>query len=312
MRYLYVLPLAIFFGLLIQSCDSAPTEVAHYNPEPIVTAYLSAGDTLKAVYLERVSPLKEFYTPRGIPGSEVKIYEVGAAGAYVDSFFFEADPSNDWICKPVDKYLIPKNMTRYRLKVRTPAPHNEFLYAETFVPAPIDQNGNVEIFIPYEDGSRMTIPSIPFISDTTDTTGIPVLNRSMPNMAWTWHDVDSSYGFQGVLLALTQRDSLEMLDPEWGSSEADTLEDYQRHRHGYDIYRYDQRRTDIYWIAFQWTGFHRVELRALSSSLNDYLFSMFRFQQGLIEGPTSNIYGGLGIFGAYSRYTTHIYMRKVE
>lgn len=131
----------------------------------------------------------------------------------------------------------------------------------------------------------------------------------MPNMFWAWEDIDSAGGFQGLLRCLEDRDSLVPLDPDWDPVE-DEIEEEDRNRASWAIMRDDQRMVTIPWIAFEWEGEYSIELLAITRDYYEYLYSEFRNQQGLGLKLHSNINGGLGIFGAISRYSMTIFMER--
>lgn len=297
---IYSILLILISILFMPGCENQPTEAEDYDPEPIVQAFLFNGEPVEEVFVERIAPLFEYYDPKdhGITGAVVRIFEVNGN----DTLYFVDDPDypGRYTPAPGDS-LVPVGMMLYRIEVTTPAPHNEFIYAETRVPGDIEAHGPVQIFMINDDFSFTQV-------NDGDT-----LNRNMPNLNWIWSDVDSVGGFQGMLINLEPRDSLIPLDPDWDPNDPDQeIEDEDRGRFGYDIYRKDQRSVRLYWIAFEWVGWHRVELLAISQSYYDYIFSMFRVQQGVIERADTNINGGLGIFGAVSRHSLKIYMEKVE
>jgi hypothetical protein len=288
--------LALGMALALGGCEQTPTEVEDYQAQPVLSAFLVNGDTLREVHLERVAPLAGYYDPlrHGIVGAAITITGGGVNLVMTDD---SLEPGR---YVPLEgQYLVPQSLVVYRIEAVTPAPFNESLWAETCVPGRVTEHGPVEIFLEYPDGSRVPV------NDGDH------LNRNMPNLIWRWNEVDSAAGFQGVALALTPRDLLVPLDPDW--TPEDELEDTERNRLGWDHYRADQRQVNILWLAFQWEGPYLVELRALSPSYENYIFSLFRLQQGMISAPVSNIQGGgLGIFGAMSRYSIRVYLERVQ
>lgn len=283
-------------GLLIilaTGCDDTPTEVEDYDPEPVLTAYICNGEEISELFLERVAPLEEYYdfSNSGIVGADIRIFEVGGS----DMLEFRDDPDGPGRYIPVPgQMLIPRGSTVYRIEVVTPAPHNEFIWAETTVPG---EYASVGLYLEHDDGTLEPVTD----GDT--------LNWAMPNLHWTWSEVDAAEAYQSLILTLCDRDSLVSLDPDWEPEEDEDEEDYDLFN--WDWYRGDQRECTIFWLAFGWVGPHRVELRALSKSYSDYIFSIFRVDQGLINEPISNVQGGLGIFGALTKYTVHVYMERV-
>jgi hypothetical protein len=288
---------ALFAFWIISGCENQPTEVENYQPEPVLNAFLFNGEPLTEVHLERVASLYGDFRPanHGISGAQVRIFEVGGG----DTLSLVEDPAEHGRYIPAaGDTLIPREITRYRIEVSTPA--GEILWAETTVPGAMETNGAVQLFYPGAGGLPHTISN----GDT--------LTRDYPDLNLMWSDVDAAGGFQSVILTLTDRDSLVPLDPEWDPNDPDTkIEDGDRWRFTEMEYRYDQRWTVLMWFFFFWEGPHRIELRAISAEYYDYLFSLFRMEQGMINEPVSNIHGGRGVFGGLSRWQCEIYMKKV-
>lgn len=283
---------------LSAGCDNTPTEVEDYNPEPVLSAFLCNGEPVTEVFLERVAPLLDYYEfeNNGITGALITISGAGDTLHFID----DEHMRGRYIPAPGES-LIPLGLVTYRIEVVTPAPHNEYIWAETLVPGQIEEHGPVQINLEDEMGNVYQVQE----GDT--------LNRMMPNMIWHWSDVDSAAGFQGIALSLADRDSLISLDPGWDPDDPDDeLEDYQKQRVNYQVMRFDQRSVKIIWLAFHWEGPYRVELLAISQSYWDYLFSMMRVDQGLINNVPTNINGGTGIFAAISKFSMNIYMEKVQ
>lgn len=284
--------------MTLLGCDSTPTEVEDYDPEPILSGFLFLGRPVEEIRLERVASL---YLPfegvdHGIANADMRIFGIGTT----DTLDLEEDPSESGRYIPVaGQSLTPQALVKYRIEVTTP--QNEFIWAESLMPGAVEKNGAVEILLTHSDGTEQTVSD----GDT--------LNRTMPNLTWRWSDVDSAYGFQGLALCLTPRDSLIPLDPDWDPNDPDDeLEEIDKDRAGWGIYRHDQRFVKILWWAFEFVGWYKVELLALSQSYYDYLFSQFRVEQGLINRPTTNINGGIGIFSCLSTHTMQIYMEIAD
>jgi hypothetical protein len=276
--------------LFFIGCANQPTEVEKYNPEPVLSAYLYNGEPVNEVFLERVAPFNPSYNPRnsGITSATIRIFGGG------DTLELTDDPAYHGRYVPASgQSLTPRGKTRYRIEARTPA--NEFLWAETVVP---DTFGWVDIFLVDREGHRYPVGE----GDT--------LTRDDPNMYWAWSPCDSAGGYTGSIVAQTHRDSLVPLDPEW-DPETDSVEVENRTRAGFVVMRDDQHVVSIAWIFFQWEGWQRVELMAVSRDYYDYMFSTMRVDQGLIEAPITNMHGGLGIFSGMSRKSMMIYMKKV-
>ncbi len=275
-----------FFG-----CENTPTEVARYDPEPVLSAYLYNGEPVKEVFLERVAPFRPGYDPRnyGIVGGNIRITGGGDTLTLID------DPNFRGRYIPaVGDSLIPRGKVHYRIEATTPS--NEFLWAETAVP---DTFTILNIFLMDMQGQRFPVGD----GDT--------LSRGDPLMFWEWSGCDSAGGYAGTIIAQTDRDSLVPLDPDWDAA-TDSVKMEERNRAGYTVMRDDQRRISIAWIFFMWEGPTKIELQAISKSYYDYLYSSFRIGQGMAERPLCNIHGGLGIFSGIARKSMEVYMKRVS
>jgi len=278
--------------LALIGCDNVPTEVSDYNPEPVLYGYLTNGEPVSEIFLERVWPLGIRYTPQqaGIVGSQMKIFGVGIN----DTLHLTDDPNYRGRYIPVaGESMIPRGKTRYRIEVTTPS--HEFVYAETVVP---DTFSRVESYQVMPDGSHRIVQN----GDT--------LTRNDPTLFFGWDGVDSAGGYQGLGVTLVPRDSLVPLDPDWTPEDSIYAED--RTKGGFMMVRDDQRQISLPWIIFSWQGPHRLELMAISRDYYDYLFSSFRVQQGLIETAETNVHGGIGVFSGITKHVLNIVMKKVE
>lgn len=285
-----VLLTVVLFATILTGCESQPTEIARYKPEPVLSGYLYNGEPFEAVYLERVSPFEPSYDPQnsGIRNASIRVMGGG------DTLDLIEDPAFHGRYIPISgQNLVPKSKVRYRIEAMTPA--NEFIWAETVVP---DTFAWVNIFLMDQSGQRYDVSD----GDT--------LTRDDPLMFWEWSGCDSAGGYAGTIVALTDRDSLVPLDPDW-DAEVDSVKMEERTRAGYTVMREDQRRISIAWIFFNWEGPTRIELQAVSKDYYEYLFSSFWVQQGMAEKALSNVHGGLGIFSGIARKSLMVYMKRV-
>jgi len=278
--------------LALSGCDNVPTEASNYTPEPVLYGYLTNGEPVSEIYLERIWPMGSYYDPQlsGIRGAQMKIFSVGGG----DTLHLTDDPNYRGRYIPAaGESLTPRGKTRYRIEVTTPAHEN--IWAETVVP---DTFRRVEAYQLMPDGTRRTVQD----DDT--------LTRNDPMLFFGWDGVDSAGGYQGLGVTLVPRDSLVPLDPDWTPEDSIYAED--RTKGGFMVVREDQRQISLPWIIFSWQGRHRLELLAISRDYYEYLFSQMRVQQGLIEKAETNIHGGIGVFSAITKHVLYIVMKKVE
>ncbi len=290
-RYLKSSMAFIAIVTLFIGCENTPTEVARYTPEPVFSAYLYNGEPVEAVYLERIATFNPAYDPQnaGIRNASIRIMGGG------DTLNMVEDPGFHGRYIPeANQFLIPRGRVNYRIEAMTPS--NEFLWAETVVP---DTFTDLDVYL-------MDVPGQRYDVQDGDT-----LTREDPLMFWEWPATESAGGYAGTIVALTDRDSLVPLDPDWDAA-TDSVKMEERQRANFTVMREDQRRISIAWIFFQWEGPTRIELQAVSKSYYDYLFSSFRIRQGMADRPICNIHGGLGIFSGISRKSINVYMKRVE
>ena len=302
MKYFVVLTFVI---LQFSGCENTPTEVANYQRQPILSAFLVNGQPFEEAWLERGAGMNDVYAMEsaGIDDATMYISSLG------DTLNLVPDPNVKGRYIPAaGENLIPQGLQSYRIDAWTAAPRNEHLWATSLVPGSIDENGPMEVFLVSDD-----------LQDTTEVAEGDTLNRTMNTMVWSWNDVDSIGGFQGVIIAQTPREDLVPLDPDWEPPADPTDEDddnyiepFDRERARWTFMRHDQRQITIAWIFFGWEGPQKVQFNALSGAYYDYLFSLIQSKFGAVDRPEYNINGGLGIFGAYSTHSINIYMERVN
>jgi len=288
--YRGVVSVILLLTLYLAGCESQPTEVDDYQPELLLYGFLYNGMPVSEVFLQRIAPLRGFYDPQlsGVTGAAMRIYQIGGN----DTLQLTDDPAYRGRYVPAaGGLLIPVGKQRYRIEVIN---GSEFLEAETVIP---DTFRFVSIYLKDDAGNITPVRE----GDT--------LTRHHPNMYWEWSPCDSAGGYTGMIVALTPRDSLIRLDPEWDPA-TDSLEESERSRAGYTIMRDDQTMITIPWIFFEWEGPQRVTLLAISRDYYEYLFTTFRVQQGLIAEPQWNVRGGIGIFGGMARRSFRVVMKR--
>jgi len=267
-------------SLVLSGCESTPTEVRDYDPEPVLTAYLVRGEPVHEVYLQRVAPLQGFYRPEdyGIVGAEMVLSRVDGT----DSLRFHDDPAERGHYLPDDSTWVPQGTIRYRIEARF---GDERLWAETVVP----------------NGFDLDVLPQPVEGDT--------LTRDDPNILLQWSASDSAGGYTFNIMSLADEDSLIPLDPDYDPEDAD--EDSLARSGGW-MMREDQRMLTIPWIMFYWTGPYRMSVMAVTKEYYDYSFAWMRIASGIEMTPPTNIHGGIGIFAGLSRHQFEFYMKPTD
>jgi len=266
--------------VLLSGCESTPTEVRDYDPEPVLTAYLMRGEPVREVYLQRVAPLQGSYLPEdhGIVGAQIVVSSIGGS----DTLRFHDDPAERGHYLPEDTTWVPEGTVRYRIEARF---GEEQVWAETVVP----------------DGFELDVLPRPIAGDT--------LTRDDPNILLQWTPADSAGGYTFNIMSLADEDSLVALDPDYDPEDAD--EDSLAQSAGW-MMREDQRTLTIPWIIFNWAGPYRMSVMAVTKEYYDYSFAWMRIASGIEMTPPTNIHGGLGIFAGLSRHQFEFYMKPSD
>ncbi|MBN1425471.1 DUF4249 family protein [Candidatus Fermentibacteria bacterium] len=267
--------------LLMPGCDSTPTEVDNYDPEPVLTAYLVRGEPVREIYLQRVAPVTGFYDPQdhGIVGAELFLARLDMLP---DTLRFHDDPEERGHYLPDDTTWVPEGKARYRIEARF---GGEQVWAETVVP----------------DSFDLTVLPRPIAGDT--------LTREDDNIFLQWTASDSAGGYTFNIMSLADEDSLVPLDPDYDPEDAD--EDSLGRSGGW-MMREDQRTLTIPWIMFYWSGPYRMSVMAVTKDYYDYSFAWLRIMSGSEVTLPTNIHGGIGIFAGLSRHQFEFYMKPTD
>ncbi len=270
---------------LLAGCGDQPTEVEDYEQEAVLSAFLTNGQPVEQVYLERVAPLNGYYDPEdhGITGADLFVFPAGGG----DTLLLEDDPDvPGHYLAPAGADWSPAGMTRYRLEAYKQSDEVD-VWAETVVP---------------DTFSLEVLPGTA-VGDT--------LTRLHPNLVLRWTDADSAGGFILNVICLTPEDSLVPLDPDFDPEEDEVDEDYPP-RSMMEFMRHDQREVTIPWFLFQYEGPHRVDLLAVPPIYYEYVTTLFRIGQGQGADIPSNVNGGLGIFAGTASHSFEVYLKRIE
>ena len=280
--------------ILIAGCENNPTEIEDYVPEPKLTAYLYVDQPVEEVILEEVGSLYSYYTPESyyISGADIVIFPVGnpAAGDTLHLMDNTASGGN-YIPAPGEE-LIPAGGQRYRIEVRKPS-DDIYLWAETTVPG--------EYTLAVNDTFIIT-------NDTPPDTFYGEFTWDDPAHRLTWDSADSAGGYIWVGQCLTPEDQLVPLDPDFNME--DLPDDPSRIAYQF-LMDYINSGTAP-WIAFFWEGRYKIMLQACDQAYFDYVFSLMRVQQGVMEEPLYNVHGGIGMFSGISEISYTMEMDRVN
>lgn len=278
---------AVFLLFILIGCDSTPTEVEDYTPEPILTAFLYNGEPVGEVRLERVANLYGYYDPEALDNliSNAEVYLIQLDGTSAgDTLFFSEDLPGVYFPNEPDTV---QSTVHYRLEAKKSS-ENLYLWAESIVPdtfslvvnpAPID-----------------TIDNIPIL-DTMTWGGQPI------TLQWSESNLSAGY----VMNIVCEEDSYIPLDPEY-----EFTENEDSSRASFDIALEGALENTIPWIHFRWQGWHRIDLLAVDEGYFEYFISLFRMQFGQVDALEYNVQGGLGIFAGVSRRSFRVYVDRAE
>jgi len=291
--------LLILISFSFIGCENNPTEVADYNPQPVLTAFIYCGQPVGNIKLIRVQSLYSYYDSAniGISGAEIILFPVNPPGSAGDTVHFQYQ-SPDGIYSPLTTPII-QGKIRYRIEATTP--EGEFLWAETTVP----DTFTLQI------GHPSLIQPLVITPNTTSIDTLGTFNRVMPTLLFQWTMPDSCGGYIGNNICLTPIDSLVALDPAWEPE--DTVDMDEPGRVNVDFYLRLQEWQEYPWISFEWEGWHRYEFMAVDKQYFDYVFSFFRTEQGVMTEPVYNVFGdGLGVFAGCCKNEFMLYMERVQ
>ncbi|MCX6640559.1 MAG: DUF4249 family protein [bacterium] len=289
-RALSLSALLLILIVFIAGCETQPTEVQDYSPQPMLTAFLYNGEPVDNVILESVGSLYGYYvtSDHGISGADIKLFPVENPGAGDTLHFTEsADPDSTGHYHPASgQNLIPLGNVTYRIEARVAA-ENWYLWAETTIP----------------DTFTITSINYPVSGDTLDTT----LTREDATINLNWNPTSPIGGY---ILNVTCLDTtFTPLDPDFDPEQDEIPEDSSRWSFQPVLPEYNE--LSIPWIHFWYQGWHQLDLQAVDQAYFDYYFSLFRVWQGAMTTLQYNVNGGLGIVGGIAHHKYLVQVVKI-
>jgi hypothetical protein len=281
------------FMLLLSGCESNPTEVEDYNPEPMLTAFLFNGEPVEKVTLERIGSLYGTYNQQDNAISGADVYVIALDNPNQDTLFFDFDDTEK-VYKPVNSaaWGVPESRACYRVEAHKPS-EDLYLWAETVIPDTFSATTNPEP-IDYDPVEGYAI--------------LDTMTREDPNIEVLWTDSDPIGGY--VLTVTNLEDSFIPLDPDFDPEEDEIPEDSSRV--SFDVILPEFNYRELAWLHFWYEGWHEIQLQAADPGYWEYFFSVFRLYMGQVTTINYNVHGGLGIVAGIARYKFRIYVEKVE
>ncbi len=281
---------------LFSGCEENPTEIEDYDPQPKLTAYLYNGIPVEEVILERIASLYSYYDPADhyIADAEIILFPLDNPSPGDTLFFVDSTATRGvYLPAPGQADLIPQGGARYRIEARKPS-ENLYLWAETVVPDTFTLAVNDTVIL---------------TKDTNPDTFLGTYSWNSPTIHFDWSKSDSTgcYVFNAICM---EEDTLIHLDPDFELDD-DEDPDYVS-QHSLNILMDYVFSMDALWIYFSWVGSHRIVFQACSPDYREYLFSIFRVQQGMMEDVIYNVHGGLGVFAGFCRVSFTMEMERVQ
>jgi len=299
-RWLFVFT-ALFLVILFTGCDDTPSEFGDYEAEPSLTAFIATGEPVEEIYLDRIGAFSAPYSREnnGISGAEIILYPVAAHAetesidpTNPDSLRFVEDENINGRYVPVDNDYRPEGRVRYRIEARK-ASEDVYVWAETTVP----DTFSIETFYQHD-----LVNPIDLDGDT--------LRRTDDEFLVTWSESATADGHVLNILALSPKDELIPLDPDWDPNDPDDeIDDEDKERFTYTIAPDYQSSITMAWFYFEWAGWTRLDVYASSDDYYQYVFSILT-AFGETDNPQSNVNGGRGIFGAVAKNSFMVYMER--
>ncbi len=285
--------LIITLQLILAGCESTPTEVEDYEPQPMLSAFLFNGEPLDSIMLESVGSLYAKYEPgqNAIGGADIYVIALDNQGQ--DTLFFNFD-AGAGVYRPTNAAVwgVPQGNKQYRVEAHKPS-EDLYLWAETVVP----------------DTFSLTVSPAPVGIDPEGVAFLDTMTREDANIKLEWTTPSSPVGGYVIPITCLSEDYIP-LDPDFDPIEDDISEDSSLVN--FDIVLPNFNYRELPWILFEYEGWHEIQLQAADPEYWEYFFSVFRLYMGQITNVEYNVNGGIGIVAGLARNKFRVYVEKVE
>ncbi|MEM9996596.1 MAG: DUF4249 family protein [Bacteroidota bacterium] len=309
MRLSFLALLAVALGSLA-SCDTYENDP--YRDLVVVDAIMEALAPVPSVFLSTTVPLEATSDPRenGLDGATVTLERLSPDGTVADTIqYFSAFSSGQYVPNPFE-LPIPtvRPATRYRLRID--APGFDPIWAETVVPDTFSTVVPPNSPLVYQGPEQPTVVVTPSAFPGRQTVYIfSVLAQSQS--ANNPNPDDLVPLFRSIYDTIEgESDRLEFLKEALFSSSPLLNEE------GYSVNSDGTLTVPVPWAAFGYYGFNKLSASAVDDALLLFLstqaaqFTPTTLSPGEIPNITTNVQGGLGVFGAYARSEAFIVIER--
>lgn len=306
------IPSALFLSalVLLSACDLTTPSV--HRPEPVVEAYLIAGDPFARIRLTYTDDLEGIYDPGalGIAGAAVRVHELTADGAIATTITYAPVPDSAGVYRAVSPGTV-RASTRYRLDVALAT--GEQVTAETFVPGPFDFVGESQTVQTYQDPDQLSVEVTESVYPGRQSIYVVAIEAMDPrpgNLTPFFLD------------ALYEIDPDDEYDPD--TLDVKKLEDLivasspPVNEESWERVGTDRIRIKLPWFAVAFFG----PLRVVFYAIDDNLYDFIRFQSAQQGGSTLSpgelpnvkdaVDGGTGVFAGLVRQSIDITILRPE
>ena len=299
----------------VTGCDG--TVDTDFAPVPVVSAFLGTGEALPPVRLSLTIPLGEVYTPEGaaLRDATVRVTLLAADGSDETVFTYDTGDAVG-AYRPLDETATVLPQRTYRRDVTTPG--GETLTATTIVPPDFDTLGGPPESVVYGDGNG---PQITISSSTTPDrrAAFVAATRALAPFEFEAVEIDGETRYRSlptddrfppvpiVVRFLDCEIEGEGLLCEGDPTEAVTGSSPVINEASYIDLGGGQLLVEVPYLAFGFFGPQELTLVSLDAAMQDFVETQAiqgggsTLSPGEIPNVTTNVEGGLGVFGSYSQ-----------
>ena len=300
-------------ALALGACDGTTDD--DFTPQLVVAAQLGAGEPLPSVRLTRTSPFLDVYDPTdlGVVGATVTVTRTGAD----EAVYVYVPTQTPGVYAPADASVTVTAGTTYRLRVEA---DGETVTAETTVPPTLLTVGEPQASVVYGVGQGPEV-RVNRTSTAERQATFVATTRALDPADFVEVDIDGETFYRsvpgsGFLLTPIYARILDCEDEESGTilCAEDPRDDGIRsgtspviNEASYIDLGDGSLLVQVPFLAFGYYGPSRVSLVSLDAALQAFVQTQAvqlggsTLSPGEIPNVTTNVVGGLGLFGSYAR-----------